>query len=131
VLHSALSLVPRSGRAPPGADAGAAPDADASYARAQTNEAPDAAASYPYADARVAPGAAASGPGPEAGVVAVDAAASGPRPLQPLVVSAASGCSTSSPSIEIWISSLTTNLPSSIMLKLRPKSFRLILVVAP
>ena len=33
--------------------------------------------------------------------------------------------------MEIWISSLTTNLPSSIMLKLRPKSFRLIVVVAP
>ncbi len=58
-------------------------------------------------------------------------AASEPGVLQPLVASAASCCSTSSPSIEIWISSLTTNLPSSIMLKLRPKSFRLILVVAP
>lgn len=49
----------------------------------------------------------------------------------PALAGASSGCSTSSPSIEIWISSLTTNLPSSTMLKLRPNSFRLIWVVAP
>jgi hypothetical protein len=49
---------------------------------------------------------------------------------QPLAVSAASCFSTSSPSIMIWISSLTTSLPSRIMLKLRPKSFLLILLVA-
>jgi hypothetical protein len=49
----------------------------------------------------------------------------------PVLAGASSGCSTSSPSIEIWISSLTTNLPSSTMLKLRPNSFRLIWVVAP
>jgi hypothetical protein len=53
------------------------------------------------------------------------------RRCQPLAVSAVSGCSTSSPSIMIWISSLTTIRPSRIMLKLRPKSFLLILVVAP
>ena len=45
------------------------------------------------------------------------------RQCQALAVSAASFCSTSSPSIMIWISSLTTNLPSSIMLKLKPNSF--------
>ena len=54
-----------------------------------------------------------------------------PRPRrQPPAVSAASFCSTISPSIWIWISSLTTSLPSRIALKLRPKSFLLILVVA-
>ena len=51
--------------------------------------------------------------------------------VQLLAVSAASFCSTSSPSIVIWISSLTTIRPSSTMLRLTPKSFRLILVVAP
>ena len=45
--------------------------------------------------------------------------------------SAACGCSTSSPSIAIWISSLTTIRPSRMALKLSPKSFLLILVVAP
>lgn len=45
--------------------------------------------------------------------------------------SAACGCSTSSPSIAIWISSLTTIRPSKMALKLSPKSFLLILVVAP
>lgn len=34
--------------------------------------------------------------------------------------SAGSVCSTSSPSIVIWMSSLTTKRPSSIMLKFRP-----------
>jgi hypothetical protein len=53
------------------------------------------------------------------------------RQLLAVSASAASFCSTSSPSMVIWISSLTTSLPSSTMLKLRPKSFRLILVVAP
>ena len=52
------------------------------------------------------------------------------RRRQPPAVSAASFCSTISPSIWIWISSLTTSLPSRIALKLRPKSFLLILVVA-
>jgi len=47
------------------------------------------------------------------------------------VASAACGCSTSSPSIVIWISSLTTIRPSRMALKLRPKFFLLILVVAP
>jgi hypothetical protein len=52
--------------------------------------------------------------------------------LDQLVPAAAfSVCSTISPSIVIWISSLTTSLPSSTMLRLTPKSFRLILVVAP
>ncbi len=52
--------------------------------------------------------------------------------LDQLVPAAAfSFCSTISPSIMIWISSPTTSLPSSTMLKLSPKSFRLILVVAP
>jgi hypothetical protein len=41
------------------------------------------------------------------------------------------GWSTSSPSIVMWMSSETTSLPSRIALKLRPKSFRLIVVVAP
>ncbi len=50
---------------------------------------------------------------------------------QLLGASAACFCSTSSPSMEIWISSLTTNRPSSIMLKLSPKSLRLIWPVAP
>jgi hypothetical protein len=45
--------------------------------------------------------------------------------------SAACRCSTSSPSIVIWISSLTTIRPSRMALKLSPKSFLLILVVAP
>jgi hypothetical protein len=36
-------------------------------------------------------------------------------------------CSTNSPSIMIWTSSLTIHLPSSIMLNVMPKSFRLIL----
>ena len=49
--------------------------------------------------------------------------------IQPLVASAGC-CSTSSPSIMIWISSLTTNLPSSIMLKLRPNCLRLIWLLA-
>jgi len=40
-------------------------------------------------------------------------------------------CSTSSPSIAIWISSLTTIRPSRMALKLSPKFFLLILVVAP
>ena len=53
-----------------------------------------------------------------------------PQRSQVLAVSAGSCCSTSSPSIVTWISSLTTNLPSSIMLKLSPKSFLLILVLA-
>jgi len=48
-----------------------------------------------------------------------------------LVAAASSFCSTSSPSIAIWISSLTTSLPSRTALKLRPNSFLLILVVAP
>ena len=42
---------------------------------------------------------------------------------QVLADSASCFCSTSSPSIMIWISSLTTNLPSSIMLKFKPNSF--------
>jgi len=50
---------------------------------------------------------------------------------QPLAAPASAGCSTSSPSIVIWISSLTTILPSRIALKLSPKSFLLIFVVAP
>jgi hypothetical protein len=52
------------------------------------------------------------------------------RPQLPAAC-AASFCSTSSPSIAIWISSPTTSRPSSTMLKDRPKSLRLILVVAP
>lgn len=53
------------------------------------------------------------------------------RLFQPLAVSAGSCCSTSSPSIMIWISSLTTSRPSRTMLNFRPKSFLLILLVAP
>ena len=59
------------------------------------------------------------------------ACSTGRAQLLAVSAAAASFCSTSSPSIVIWISSLTTSLPSSIMLKLSPKSFRLILVVAP
>ena len=57
-----------------------------------------------------------------------------PGPTQLLAACPAStstGCSTSSPSITIWISSLTTMRPSRTMLKLSPKSFLLIFVVAP
>ncbi len=55
----------------------------------------------------------------------------GSRRGQLLAASAACRCSTSSPSIVIWISSLTTIRPSRMALKLSPKSFLLILVVAP
>ena len=55
----------------------------------------------------------------------------GPDPtlIQPLLACAGC-CSTTSPSIRIWISSLTTNLPSSITLKLRPNCLRLIWLLA-
>jgi hypothetical protein len=50
---------------------------------------------------------------------------------QPLVASAAWACSTSSPSMKIWISLLTTSLPSSTMSVPTPKSVRLIWPRAP
>ena len=49
---------------------------------------------------------------------------------QLLAVWAASCCSTSSPSIMIWTSSLTTHLPSNSILKVKPKSFLFIWVRA-